>query len=130
MNFITNTLTKVNTIVYRHRQSGGRWCSRWYSSFEADDVYEDFYKDKNLLDFSYYPQDSKFFNPVDKKGIGKLKDEFKGKIITEFIRLKSKIYTLIAVDGGEIKKAKAVNKNVVENIGHKEFVDVLFNKKM
>ena len=130
MNFITNTLTKVNTIVYRHRQFGGRWCSRWYSSFEADDVYEDFYKDKNLLDFSYYPQDSKFFNPVDKKGIGKLKDEFKGKIITEFIRLKSKIYTLIAVDGGEIKKAKAVNKNVVENIGHKEFVDVLFNKKM
>ena len=51
-------------------------------------MYEDFYKDKNLLDFSYYPQDSKFFNPVDKKGIGKLKDEFKGKIISEFIRLK------------------------------------------
>ena len=93
-------------------------------------MYEDFYKDKNLLDFSYYPQDSKFFNPVDKKGIGKLKDEFKGKIISEFIRLKSKIYTLIAVDGGEIKKAKAVNKNVVENIGQKELVDVLFNKKM
>ena len=29
-------------------------------------------------------------------------------------------------DGGGIKKAKCVNKNVVDDIGHKEYVDVLF----
>ena len=30
-------------------------------------VYEDFYQDKNLCDFSDYPLNSKFFDPVNKK---------------------------------------------------------------
>ena len=33
---------------------------------ETVDVYEDFYEDKNLFDFSDYSYDSKFFNPVNK----------------------------------------------------------------
>ena len=64
------------------------------------------------------------------KVIGKAKDEFKEKIISEFVGLKSKIYFLIAVAGEEIKNAKGVKKNVVQNINHKEYIDVLFNKKM
>ena len=59
-----------------------------------------------------------------------MKDEFKGKTISEFVTLKSKMYSLIAVDGGEVKKAKEVNKNIVKSIRHKEFVNALFNKKM
>ena len=59
----------------------------------------------------------------------KMKDEFKGKVIIEFVGLKSKMYSLIAVDSEEIKKAKGVNENVVRSIRLKEFVDVLFNKK-
>ena len=50
---------------------------------ETDDVYEDFYRDKNLFYFSDYPQDLKFFDLVNKKVIGKMKNEFKGKIISE-----------------------------------------------
>ena len=73
---------------------------------EIKDIYEDFYEDKSLFDFSNYPQDSNFFDPVNKKVINKMKDEFKGTIISEFIGLKSKVYSLNAVDGGEIKKAK------------------------
>ena len=42
----------------------------------AEDVYEDFYEDKDLFDFSDYPQDSKFFDPANKIVIGKMKDEF------------------------------------------------------
>ena len=34
---------------------------------KANDVYEDFYKDKDLFNFSKYPQDSKFFDLVNKK---------------------------------------------------------------
>ena len=95
---------------------------------ETNDVYEDFYEDEYLLDFSDYPKDSKFFDPVNKKVVGKMKDEFKGKIVREFIGLRSKMYSLIYVDNEE--KAKGVNKNVVKNIRHKEYVDVLFNIKM
>ena len=96
---------------------------------KTDDVYENFYEDKDLSDFSDYPQDSKLFDPVNKKVIGKMKDEFKGKIMSEFVELKSKMYSLIAVDGKENKKEKGVNKNVIKNIRHKEYIDVLFTKK-
>ena len=54
-----------------------------------------------------------------------MKDEVKGRIISEFVGLKPKMYTLIRVDN-EVAKAKGVNKK----IKHKEFVDVLFNKKV
>ena len=97
---------------------------------ETDYVYEDFYEDKKLFDFSDYPQDSKFFDSVNKKVIGKTKDEFKGRIISEFVGLKSKMYSLVSVDDEEIKKAKGVNKNVVKSIRRKKFVDALFNQKI
>ena len=86
---------------------------------KIEEVYEDFYEDKNLFDFSDYPLDSKFFDPVNKKVIGKMKNEFKGKIINGFIRLKSKMYSLISVDDEEVTKAKGVNKKV----RHKEFIE-------
>ena len=82
--------------------------------------------DKNLFDFSDYSLNSKFFDPVNKKVIGKMKDEFKGKIISEFVGLKLKMYALISADDNEVTKAKGVNKK----IGHREFVNVLFNKKV
>ena len=55
-----------------------------------------------------------------KKVIGKMKDELKGKIISEFVALKSKKYSWIEVDDGEIfKKAEGVNKSVINNVRHK-----------
>ena len=93
---------------------------------KTKNVYEDFYQHKNLFDFSDYPLDSKFFDPANTKVIGKMKDEFKGKKINEFVRLKPKMYSLIAVDNEEVTKANGVNKK----IRHKEFVDALFSKKV
>ena len=46
------------------------------------DVYEDFYLNEDLFDFSDYPVNSKIFDPVNKKVIGKMKDEFNGRIIS------------------------------------------------
>ena len=34
---------------------------------KKEDVYENFYQDKNLFDFSDYPLDSRFFDPANKK---------------------------------------------------------------
>ena len=67
-----------------------------------------------MFDFSDYW--FKVFDPVDKKLFGKIKDEFKGKIISEFAELKSKMYSSIDVDGKENKKAKEVNKSVFKII--------------
>ena len=49
------------------------------------DVYEDFYEDKDLFDFSDYPQNSKFSDLVKKKVIGKMKGEFKEKLIMSLL---------------------------------------------
>ena len=65
---------------------------------KTDDIYEGSYEDKDLFDFSDYSKDEKFFDPVNKKVVGKIKDEFKGKIISEFVGLKSKMYSLIEVN--------------------------------
>ena len=66
---------------------------------KTKDIYENLHKESGLFDFSDYPQDSKIFDPVDKKVIGKMEDEFKVEIITEFVGLKSKICSLVFVDG-------------------------------
>ena len=83
-----------------------------------------------MCDFSDYPQDSKFFDPVDKIVIGKIKDEFKGKVISELVGLKSKTYSLVDADGEENKKSEGVNKNVVKNTRHKRICCFLFNKNL
>ena len=43
-----------------------------------------------------------------------MKDEVKGKIISEFVGLKSKTYSLVTVDNEKIKKAKGANKMLLK----------------
>ena len=83
-----------------------------------------------MFDFRDYPRDSKLFDPANKKVIGKMKNEFKTKIISGFVGLKSKMYALVDVDGKENKKAKVVNRGVVRGIRHNELVDVLYGRKL
>ena len=59
-----------------------------------------------------------------------MKDDSMGKINDEFVGLKSKMFSTKDVDGKENKKGKGVNSVVVENIKHKEYLDVLFNRKV
>ena len=61
---------------------------------KSENVYEEFFKLKDLFDFSNYSKDSKFFDETNKKVIGKMKDEFGGVIVDEFVGLKSKMYSM------------------------------------
>ena len=79
-----------------------------------------------MFNFSGYPIDSKYYDSTNKKVLGKIKDEFNGVKIVEFVGLKSKMYSLIGVDNREVNKAKGRNKK----LRRKEYVDVLFNKKV
>ena len=67
-----------------------------------------------------------FLMRLIKKVIGKMKDEFEGEIIDEFVELKSKMYSIKNIDGKESNAAKAVNIATEFN----EFKDTLFNKKV
>ena len=93
---------------------------------KAKNVYEPCFKDKELFDFSGYSKDSVYYDSSNKKTLGKMKDEFDGVKIIEFIGLKSKMYSLISVDDKEVNKAKGINKN----LRRKEYHYVLFNKKV
>ena len=93
---------------------------------KSKDVYEEFFKHKHLFDFINYSEDSKFFDQANKKIIGKMKDESEGKIIDEFVGLKSKMYSMKNIDGKESNTAKGVNIATEFN----EFKDTLFNKKI
>ena len=73
------------------------------------DIFMKIFKDRNLFDFSNYPKDLRFYDPLNKKEIGKMKDEVKGNIINEIVGLKSKMYSLVTIDDKEIKKTKCVN---------------------
>ena len=47
-----------------------------------------------------------------------MKDEACGKIIDEFVGLRSKLYSLKKHGGGETQKAKGVKKSVVKKKSH------------
>ena len=59
---------------------------------QMDNVYEDFYADLHLFDFSGYEKESSFYNDQNKKVISKMKDELNCEVIEEFVGLRVKMY--------------------------------------
>ena len=55
-----------------------------------------------------------------------MKDQYEGKIIGEFVGLKSKMYSMKDIDGKNSNTAKGANIAIEFN----EFKDTLFNKKI
>ena len=92
----------------------------------VDDICEKIYEDKDLFDFSDYSKESEFYDNKNKRVIGKMKDEMGGKIVSELMGLKSKMYSLIKVDDEEKIRKNGVNKKLKYN----QVSDVLFNKKI
>ena len=83
------------------------------------------FKHKDLFYFSNYPKDSNFFDEANKKVIGKMKDEFDGVIVGEFVGLKTKMYSMKKIGDKEYNTAKGVSITTEFN----KFKDVLFNEK-
>ena len=65
------------------------------------------------------------FDQANKKVIGKMKGESEGKIIYEFVGLKSKMHSMKNIDREISNTAKGVDIATEFN----EFKDTLFNKK-
>ena len=83
------------------------------------------------FDNSDYPENSEFYFKENKKVIGKFKDETAGVPIDDFIGLKSKMYSVSLDSGKNSKKAKGVEKNVIQKgISHQDYSDVLIGSKI
>ena len=97
---------------------------------EAEDVYQDFWIDKDKFDNSEYSVDSQYFDKTNKKVIGKFKDEASGVPICEFVGLRSKMYSYIKDDKKGGKTAKGIKKNVIkQDITHENYKQTLFNNE-
>ena len=71
---------------------------------ETEDVYKDFWNDKDMFNNSDYPENSPYYCNANKKVIGKFIDKACGVPIVKFICLKSKMYSYIKSDekGGRL----------------------------
>ena len=97
---------------------------------EAEDVYRDFWNDKDRFDHSNYPESSQYFDKTNKKVIGKFTDEAGGVPIKEFVGLRSKMYSYIKDNQKCEKAAKGIKKNIRKNnIKHTDYKKVLFKNK-
>ena len=97
---------------------------------------EDFYSDikhyiRKKFDTSDYPENhpSGIKTGVNKKVIGKFKDEIGGKQITHFVGLRPKLYTFKVEEKGETRKAKGVKKNVIKkSLSFEDYKKCLFTE--
>ena len=84
---------------------------------KTEDFYEDIANDVEArFDTSGYSKTD--FRPLpislNKQVIGLMKDELGGKIMTEFVALRPKLYSYKKIDGSKEKKCKGIKKCVVK----------------
>ena len=97
---------------------------------EAEDVYQDFWNDKDRFDNSDYPENSPYFNKTKKKVIGKFKDEGLGVPVTEFVGLRSKMYSYMKDNQKGAKTAKGIKKCIIKKeIMHGNYRQPLLENK-
>ena len=95
---------------------------------ETPDAYADFFDNKDIFDNSDYNKKSPFYFDHNKKVIGKFKDEAAGIPVTEFVGLRSKMYSY-TLDNKQTKRtAKGIKKNIIQNnLSHDNYKKVLLS---
>lgn len=96
-------------------------------------VYKELGKLSSFFDFSNYPVDHHLFSADGKREPGLFKDEVGGRIITEFVGLRSKMYSFkVEGEGGmveENKTAKGVKASVIKRqLHHEDYKNCLFEQ--
>ena len=93
---------------------------------EINDLYQDFWNDRNKFDTSEYPENSPFYGKTNDKVIRKFKDETLGLPITESIGLRPKLYSYIKGNDQNNKTAKGIKKIVMKKISQMKMKNNLY----
>ena len=97
---------------------------------ETPDAYADFFDDKEIFDNSDYNKKSRFYFGENKKVIGKFKDEAAGIPVTEFVGLRSKMYSYTLDNKQSKRTAKGIKKNIIQNnLSHGNYKKVLLSEE-
>lgn len=98
-------------------------------SCETNDIYEDMKASIDYFDTSDYPKNHFLQSDLNKRVIGKMKDETLGSAIAEFIGLRSKMYSFLCEGKKEEKRAKGVAKvTVKKELKHDCYKATLFDE--
>jgi len=84
----------------------------------------------NHFDLSSLPTNHPFHSTVNFQKPGYFKNETKGRQITSFVGSSSKMYSIIGEDGLAIRKAKGINKRIMDQeelMQHQRYVDCVLN---
>jgi hypothetical protein len=102
--------------------------------FNVDDIYQYIRKDSYRFDTSDYdPKNIYQIELKNKKIPGLMKDENNGKIMLEFVGLRSKMYAYIVeekLNTKLIKKSKGSTKSSIQTITFDDYKECLFNNKL
>lgn len=96
-------------------------------NIECDDIYTFIEENSDQFDTSDYPPNNKYgIQSLNKKIPGLMKDECNGKCISEFVGLRSKMYSIRVGGIDAIKKAKGVKYNIInKKIDFTKYLDCL-----
>ena len=96
---------------------------------QTEDIYQDMQANISDYDTSNYTPGHPLYSDQNKKVIGKFKDELGGKVMTEFIGIRPKMYSYVGEDSG--KRAKGVKKSVLKKtISHDDYRTCILEKKV
>ena len=98
-------------------------------SCETEDIYRDMQASLDYFDTSNYPKGHELHSDLRKMALGKWKDENASKPISEFVGLRSKMYSFLCDGNKEEKRAKGISKvTVKKELRHDCYKKVLFDE--
>ena len=94
------------------------------------DIYQVMREHREFFDTSAYPENNRFgITPANAKVVGLFKDECNSQILTHFIGLRSKMYSLMIENKPPVMKAKGVKSSAVKTITFENYKECLFKEK-
>ena len=123
--FIRSSMLELSKVIihyfhYKYINKNDDKADSLLYEIQTENVYENFYKDKDLFDFINYWKVSNYYDKTNSLLVGKMEGETYGMPVKSFVDLKAKIYTY-AEDDHEYKKAKGIDENVDVEQKHFEF---------
>ena len=106
---------------YNHlKKQYGEKCELLYTDtdslllkIETEDVYKDIKAKESFYDTSNYPEEHPLYSKVNKKVLGKMKDECEGIPISEYVGLRSKMYSVMT-EGKSEQRIEKIKKEFPE----------------
>ena len=95
---------------------------------KTEDIHEVMLQEQDSYDTSEYPPSHKLFNIKNKRVLGKMKNEYKGKLIKEFVGLRPKIYSILEAVRREKATAKGITKRSSAKIRRSSYLTTLYNE--